>query len=152
MLILRPYRPPDFERLMEIDRVCFPKGIAYSEQEMHYFLSRPSAVSIVGEQVEQIQGFIIADRFRPRRSKENLGRIITIDVAPEQRRSGLGSRLLSEAEQKLKEVGCSYVSLETAVDNLGALHFYKKHGYTGMKILPNYYLGSVDALLMSKKL
>ena len=137
---------------MEIDRLCFVEGIAYSDREMRYFLARPAAVRIVAHQKGKIQGFIIADRLRGRRSPQCMGRIITIDVVPEARRKGLGDRLLTAAEEALKEAGCSYVALETAVDNLGAMHFYKKHGYTGIKILPNYYLDSLDALLMGKKL
>ena len=152
MVTLRDYRPQDFARLLEIDQVCFVEGIAYSEREMSYFLGRPSAVRIVGEEADKIQGFIVADRFRPRRSQQSMGQIITIDVLPEARRTGLGSRLLTAAEERLKQAGCTYVSLETAVDNLAAMRFYKKHGYVGLKILPNYYLDSIDALLMSKKL
>jgi [ribosomal protein S18]-alanine N-acetyltransferase len=152
VVTLREYRPEDFERLLEIDQACFVEGIAYSQQEMNHFLSRPNAVRIVGEQAGKVDGFIIADRFRPRRSQQSMGQIITIDVLSDARRSGLGSRLLKAAEEKLKQAGCAYVSLETAVDNQAAMRFYKKHGYTGLKILPNYYLGSVDALLMGKKL
>jgi len=149
---LREYRPQDLERLLEIDQACFVEGIAYSEQEMKHFLGRPTAVRIVGERAGKVEGFIIADRFRPRRSQQSMGQIITIDVLSEARRAGLGSRLLQAAEEELKQAGCTYVSLETAVDNQAAMRFYKKHGYTGLKILPNYYLGSVDALLMGKKL
>jgi ribosomal-protein-alanine N-acetyltransferase len=152
VLQLRVYRPQDFARLLAIDQVCFVEGIAYSEAEMRHFLGRPLAVRIVGEQDGKIQGFIIADRFRPRRSQQWMGKIITIDVLAEVRRTGLGSRLLTAAEERLKEAGCTYVSLETAVDNLAAMRFYKKHGYAGLKILPNYYLDSLDALLMGKKL
>jgi [ribosomal protein S18]-alanine N-acetyltransferase len=151
-LKLREYRPQDFSRLLEIDRACFVEGIAYSEQEMRYFLNLPSAIRIVGEQSGQVKGFIIANRFRPRRSGEFMGHIITIDVLAEARRSGLGSRLLEAAEVKLKETGCGYVSLETAVDNQAALRLYKKHGYSVLKVLPNYYLESIDGLLMGKKL
>ena len=150
MLTLREYRPEDFNRLLEIDRACFVKGIAYSERELRYFLGRPSAVGIVGEQAGAIAGFIIADSLRPRRPQQ--GQIITIDVLLEARRSGLGSRLLNAAEERIKAAGCTHVSLETAVDNLGAMRFYKKHGYVGLKILPNYYLDAIDALLMGKKL
>lgn len=152
MVELRDYRPQDFERLLGIDQVCFVEGIAYSEREMSYFLGRPSAVRIVAEEAGKIQGFIVADRFRPRRSQQSMGQIITIDVLPEARRTGLGSRLLDAAEERLKQTGCTYVSLETAIDNQAAMRFYKKHGYVGLKILPNYYLDSIDALLMSKKL
>lgn len=152
MVELRDYRPQDFARLLEIDQVCFVEGIAYSEREMSYFLGRLSAVRIVGEEAGKIQGFIVADRFRPRRSQQSMGQIITIDVLPEARRTGLGSRLLSAAEERLRQAGCTYVSLETAIDNLAAMRFYKKHGYLGLKVLPNYYLDSIDALLMGKKL
>jgi ribosomal-protein-alanine N-acetyltransferase len=163
VLTLRKYQPQDFERLLEIDTACFVQGIAYSEKEMRYFLRQPSSIKLVGERTVQggknprenereIWGFIIADHFRPRRSQQCMGRIITIDVLPEARRSGLGGRLLDAAEDEIKKLGCSHVSLETAVDNLAALRFYKKHGYTGLKILPRYYLNSVDALLMGKAL
>jgi len=152
VLNLREYRPADFERLLEIDQICFVEGIAYSSEEMRHFLTRPSAVRIVGEEAGKIKGFVIADRFRPRRSDQSMGQIITIDVLPEARRSGLGSSLLNAAEEKIKAAGGVYVSLETAVDNFAALRFYKKHGYVGLKILPNYYLDSIDALLMGKKL
>lgn len=149
---LREYRPDDFERLVEIDQACFVEGIAYSRREMKYHLDRPLAIRIVGESDGLVKGFIVADRFRPRRSQQCMGQIITIDVLPEARRTGLGSKLLSAAEEKLVESGCTYVSLETAVDNFPALKFYKKHGYTALKVLPDYYLDSVDALLMGKKL
>ena len=156
VLILRKYQPQDFERLLEIDTACFVEGIAYSEREMRYFLRQPSSIRLVGEEEREgkpreIQGFIIADHFRIRRSQQSMGRIITIDVLPEARRTGLGSRLLDAVEEELKKLDCGHVSLETAVDNFAALHFYKKHGYTGLKILPRYYLNSIDALLMGKK-
>lgn len=152
VLKLRDYQPEDFERLVEIDQACFVEGIAYSSREMKYHLSRPLAIRIVGESGGAVKGFIIADRFRPRRSQQCMGQIITIDVLAEARRTGLGSRLLNAAEEKMIEAGCTYVSLETAVDNLAALKFYKKHGYTTLKVLPDYYLDSIDALLMAKKL
>jgi ribosomal protein S18 acetylase RimI-like enzyme len=44
------------------------------------------------------------------------------------------------------------VSLEVSVDNPVALRFYKKMGYSVLKVLPKYYLGTVDGLLMGKKL
>lgn len=157
MLILRTYKPQDFKRLLEIDAACFAEGIAYSEEEMRYFLRGSSGIKLVGEQSEngrplEIKGFIIANVARTRGSAKPMGHIITIDVLPEARRSGLGGRLLDTVEIELKKLGCDYVSLETAIDNFPALHFYKKHGYTGLKILPNYYLDSLDALLMGKKL
>ena len=152
MLSVRKYQAGDFTRLVEIDQSCFVEGIAYSEQEMRYFLEMPTAISLVGVNQERILGFIIADRFRPRRALRSVGKIITIDVAPEAQHSGVGTLLMQSAETELKQAGCDYVSLEVAVDNQLALNFYKKHGYSVLKVLPRYYLDSIDGLLMGKKL
>jgi ribosomal protein S18 acetylase RimI-like enzyme len=152
VLHVRQYQPEDFPRLLEIDQACFIEGIAYSIEEMGYFVGMPTAISLVGEQDEEIMGFIIADRFRPRRASRSMGKIITIDVAPGAQHSGLGTLLMSSAEGELKQAGCDYVSLEVAVDNEAALRFYKKHGYSVLKVLPRYYLDSIDGLLMGKRL
>jgi ribosomal-protein-alanine N-acetyltransferase len=152
VLTVRRYQPADFQRLLEIDMSCFTEGIAYSEEEMRYFLALPSAIPLVVLEGDKILGFVIADRFRPQRATRSMGKIITIDVAPEGRHRGTGTLLMAEAEAGLKQAGCDYVSLEVAVDNQPALAFYKKHGYSVLKVLPRYYLDSIDGLLMGKKL
>ena len=149
---LRKYRPADFERLLEIDQACFVEGIAYSESELRYFLSMPSAVTLVAERAGNIQGFIVADRFRQPRTPRAMGRIITIDVAPKAQHAGVGTLLLTQAEEALTQAGCNSVLLEVAVDNDSALSFYKKHGFSVLKTLPRYYLDSIDGLLMGKRL
>lgn len=151
-MLLRSYKESDFPSLMEIDHACFVEGIAYPEDEMRYFLDRRSAITLVAENDGNIQGFVIADRFRSRRGDHSMGRIITIDVVPQSQKSGVGSLLLNEIEEQLKRVECDYVSLEVAVDNQMAMRFYKKHGYSVLKVLPRYYLNSIDGLLMGKKL
>ena len=156
MFTLRKYRPQDFERLLVIDQSCFIEGIAYDADEMRTFLSMPSATTLVAERSGTgpgiIQGFIIADRFSTRRGPRFTGRIITIDVMPDQQHSGLGTLLLTRAEEELKRSGCDHVVLEVAVDNENALRFYKKQGYSLLKVLPNYYMESIDGLMMGKKL
>jgi ribosomal-protein-alanine N-acetyltransferase len=152
VLQVRKYHAGDFERLVEIDKACFIEGIAYSEEEMHFFLNMPNAISLVGLQDENIVGFLIAERFRPRRTNRLMGRIITIDVVPATQHSGVGTLLMSSAEAQLKQAGCDYVYLEVAVDNESALKFYKKHGYSVLKVLPRYYMDSLDGLQMGKKL
>lgn len=149
---LRPYRNGDFARLVEIDHSCFPEGIAYPEEEMRSYLEMPSAITLVAAEGKRIVGFVIADRFHSRRWSRAMGRIITIDVLPELQGTGIGDKMLSAAEEKLRESACDYVSLEVAVDNSRALRFYKKHGYSVLKTLPRYYMDSVDGLLMGKRL
>jgi len=80
------------------------------------------------------------------------GHIITIDVIAAARRSGVGSSLLRAAEERLQAEGSRAVGLETAVDNLAALSFYKRHGYSVVRTWPRYYANGIDALVMRKEL
>jgi [ribosomal protein S18]-alanine N-acetyltransferase len=86
------------------------------------------------------------------RDRQSQGHVITIDVIPEMQRSGLGSRLMGAAEERLRALECSVVFLEVAVDNAIALAFYKRRGYSVVHSLPRYYLDSIDALVLAKDL
>ncbi|HJX84366.1 MAG TPA: N-acetyltransferase [Candidatus Angelobacter sp.] len=152
MAKLRAYREQDFTKLLAVDEICFVPGIAYTEEELRHFLTQPTAIALVGEKAGKIEGFVIADRFRARGAGRWMGHIITLDVLPEAQRHGLGTKLLTRAEEELKTAGCDHVALEVAEDNSPAIGFYKKHGYTVLKILPRYYLDSIDGLLMGKRL
>lgn len=145
-LLLRPFRPSDFETLCRIDQECFPPGIAYSPVELAYYVNRRGAITLIGERDGAIAGFLVAD------SRRGRGHIVTIDVLPRARRTGLGSKLITAAEERLRAAGCSTISLETAVDNQAALAFYKRHGYSVVGTIPRYYQNSLDALRMEKQL
>jgi ribosomal-protein-alanine N-acetyltransferase len=96
---------------------------------------------------EAIVGFAIAQPYKKH------GRILTLDVLPEARRSGLGSTLLLECEKRLRQRNCTEVYLETAVNNEAALKLYHKQGYRTLRTLPDYYHGSgLDAFLLGKEL
>ncbi len=94
-----------------------------------------------------IGGFIVAEAGSRAR-----GHIITIDVVAAARRSGVGSLLLRAAEDRLIMTECRAVELETAVDNLPALAFYERHGYSVIRTFPRYYSNGVDALVLEKTL
>jgi len=152
---LREFRRGDFDALWEIDQKCFPPGISYSQMELLAYMRRPRSFTLVaegvysgqphGNEVAQV-GFIVAEAGRTR------GHIITIDVLEHARRSGLGTKLLTAAENRLWEMGCAVVLLETAVDNTAAMAFYKRHGYYLVKTVPRYYSTGVDAFVLKKDL
>jgi ribosomal-protein-alanine N-acetyltransferase len=154
VISLRHYRPEDFDRLLEIDQLCFIEGIAYDAGELRHFFSLPTAATLVAEEAKSgaIHGFLVADRLRRRGAPGFMGRVITIDVVPEQQHLGIGTLLIARAEEELKRGGCDQVVLEVAVNNERALRFYKKHGYSVLKVLPKYYLDSIDGLMMGKRL
>ena len=147
MPFIRDFKPEDFETLWRIDQECFPPGISYSRQELKLYIRRRGAFTLVAENSMDptIAGFIVAH-------DGTTAHVITIDVVAAARRSGVGSLLLKAAENRLRERGSRAVGLETAVDNLSALAFYKRHGYSVIRTWPRYYSNGVDALVLKKEL
>jgi [ribosomal protein S18]-alanine N-acetyltransferase len=167
---LRDFHPADFDTLWRIDQSCFPPGISYSRAELKFYMRRPGSFTLVAAEAARaaaaspdprssekdsapgasanptVAGFIVAEGDR------GSGHIITIDVITVARRSGVGSLLLRGAEDRLRAAHCRSVELETAVDNLSALSFYKRHGYSVIKTFPRYYSNGLDALVLTKDL
>lgn len=157
---LREFRSEDFEVLWSIDQKCFAPGIAYSRRELAIYIRRRGSFTVVAEGSSHetgkadaptrdsgIVGFIVAEA-----NRRGVGHIISIDVLPVARRSGIGSKLLAIAEERLRSGGCRAVVLETAVDNASALSFYKRHLYHVIRAVPRYYSNGTDALLLEKEL
>jgi ribosomal protein S18 acetylase RimI-like enzyme len=168
-LTIRNFQAEDFDTLWQIDQACFAAGISYSKMELKYYIRRPRAFTFVaaGAAAEEpdsansrktgniadpahfadsIVGFLVAEADR------GSGHIITIDVLAAARRSGVGSLLLCAAEDRFRKAGCRSIDLETAVDNVSALSFYKRLGYNVTGTWPRYYSNGVDALVLQKRL
>jgi ribosomal-protein-alanine N-acetyltransferase len=148
---LRTFEPGDFETLYEIDRRCFAPEIAYSRRELRNYLGFPGVVCVVALNAKkaarlQIVGFCIAVH------SQGWGHLVTMDVLPEFRRHGVGSKLLAETERRLASVGVMDIGLETATTNESAIAFWEKHGYRKYGIHEEYYPDGQDAYEMAKKL
>jgi ribosomal-protein-alanine N-acetyltransferase len=167
LFAIRDFQPSDFDTLWRIDQECFAPGISYSRTELKFYIQRRGAFTLVAVEAalsatavpdsgkaqknsssipaaNPVAGFIVTEAARGN------GHIITIDVIAPARRSGVGSLLLRAAEDRLRDTQCRSVELETAVDNLSALSFYKRHGYSVIKTHPRYYSNGVDALVLEK--
>jgi ribosomal-protein-alanine N-acetyltransferase len=145
--LVRPYQAQDFEAAWRLDQSCYPPGIAYSRYALGEFLLLPGSRAWVAEDEGQLVAFIIA-----RQVARRLGHLITLDVRQDRRRQGIGTTLLTAAEDWLRTEGVTRVRLETAVDNAAAVAFWEKTGYVTVGALPRYYLGRIDALRMEKEL
>src|SRR5215831_13623691 len=145
-LVIRESQPHDFETLWRMDQECFPPGISYSRKDLRAFMRGQRSFTLVAtDEKGELQGFIVG-------YCGATGHVITIDVGPGSRRTGVGSLLLQAAEERMRAAGCGAVGLETAVDNTTALAFYKRHGYHVVRTHPRYYSNGVDALALKKDL
>jgi ribosomal-protein-alanine N-acetyltransferase len=138
----------DFEILLEIDKTSFPGGVAYDANELAYFMTRDGAETIVVEEDGKIVAFLIMEVHRNRRSAT----IVTVDVREKSQRKGYGSQLLMRAEEMLRDYGIELYDLQVDVSNGKAILFYKKHGFSIVRTLRNYYANGHDAYLMVKEL
>jgi len=144
---LRQYQPDDFQGLWELDQRCFPPEIAYSRNELAYYLRSKTSICLIGEEQNQMAGFAIGHVDR-----RGFGHVITLDIDPKLQRSGMGTLLMNELEERFRAAQCKSVFLEVAVNNRAALAFYKKHGYSVLKTLRRYYPGDLDGLMMGKRI
>ena len=136
----------------EIDRMCFPEGIAFSIYTFRYHLKDPRSVNIVAEISGEVAGFAIGKVYW-----NGEAGIVTVDVLPSFRRQGIGRELLSRLEEALAPKGAERFVLQVAVDNEAAMALYKKAGYQTTSLLLEYYpspkrLRGADAYLMVKHL
>jgi ribosomal protein S18 acetylase RimI-like enzyme len=58
------------------------------------------------------------------------GWINYLAVAPEHRRAGIGRRMMAEAEQRLRDLGCPKINLQVRTSNAEAIGFYERLGYS----------------------
>lgn len=150
MIRLRDAVEADIEKLFELDRICFPAGIAYTPGEFRSLLRSRKTICIAAEGDQTLAGFAIAQNAVFRESLG--GHIVTIDVAPGFRRRGVGRQLMEHIEGRMRHLGARWLRLEVAVDNSAGLSFYAGLGFVRIGQIRGYYHGTLDAVVMGKSL
>ncbi len=151
MFRIRRIEREDLDQLFALDKRCFRPGIAYSKAELAYFLGHSRSLTYAAvDASESILGFAIAES--KLEQGRRVGHIVTIDVDPDLRRQGIGQRLMQEMIEGLQSQRAAAIRLEVAVDNLEAQSFYRRLGFTPTGRIPDFYMGTLDALTMQRSL
>lgn len=138
----------DLKKLAALDEKLFPPAIAFEPDIFFYYFHHPRSVFIVAEKDSEISGFA-ASYSDARRAAQ----ILTVDVAPDFQRKGLGYALMTALEERLKnDFGIRRVNLEVAVDNTPAKILYEKLGYEAVGVIRRYYPDGTDAMRMTKQI
>jgi [ribosomal protein S18]-alanine N-acetyltransferase len=145
-LSLRPMRPDDLTRVVEIEKAGFrhPWSRELLERELgHAWSTILLAVEEDEGDAEQILGYVVFwlvhDEIH----------VLNIATALEARRRGVGRALMSTAHDHGRRRGAAIATLEVRRSNAAAIELYRSLGYRHVGIRPNYYQEEgEDALVM----
>jgi len=144
-LKIRDFHSEDLETLYEIDHICFPEDIAYSRAELLFFLNHSGSITRVAEACGRIAGFVLT-----RIESHQQAHILTLDVVPETQRLGIGTELMEDVHNILKQRKINTAILEVGTGNLVAQRLYERMQYRYIETLPGYYNGCEDAFRMGR--
>lgn len=147
------YRPADYEAMHRLDLLCFAPAFQFDLETMKHAAEAHSAIVVIAERGprHEMVGFVILhlEETGPRR----YAYIITLDVAPEARRNGIATLMLTHAEEQARTAGAHRVALHVAVENTAAIQFYERQKYVKAGFAKGYYREpGLDALVYAKRL
>ena len=148
---LRSYRLGDWQAMHALDLLCFEPVFQFSRGDMRGFAETRGAVTVLAE-AQGLEAQVELAGFCVTQLDERTGYVVTLDVAPAWRRSGLARRLMAEVESKLHSIGAEEMELHVFTGNAEAIRFYEAIGYTQAATAKDFYARSLHALLYRKKL
>ena len=147
--IIRDAKSIDIQQIAALERLSFDQP--WSVESFVHELSLPFSRTIVGLSSDDGPGagiigylcrWLVADECH----------ILSLAVAPEFRRAGIGEVLMGEiiAEAALK--GVAIITLEVRRSNLAARNLYRKLNFAERRVRKNYYGPGEDAIIMEQRL
>ena len=124
-LAIRRYEARDEPGVIALWRDVFRDDPPWNDPESVILrkLAIQPELFLVGELEGAVVGAVVAgfDGFR--------GWIYHLAVGPDHRHKGFGRALMSEAELRLRHLGCPKVNLQVRASNTGVIEFYGRLGY-----------------------
>ncbi len=132
----------DAAEAARLHAAAFPPAESWGADAIALMLGLPGAFGLLQPGL----GFILA------RVAADEAEVLTIAVAPEARRQGLGGRLLAAAMAGAVARGAASMFLEVADRNAPARALYEAAGFTGVGLRKRYYPDGADALVLRREL
>ena len=129
------------QALAAIHAACFTRPRPWSAAEFAGLLAEPMNFLLT-----RPQGFLLG------RCLLDEAELLTLAIAPQARRQGLGTALLTEFETEAATRGAVTAFLEVAADNAPAQALYAGAGWQDAGRRRDYYGGGIDAVVMRRAL
>lgn len=143
---IHPLTTAHLKEVLRLNLRCFTNGDNYTKHTFDYLLKEPRSLSYC---VKTERGDIVAFAF-VMVDENRSAHLTTIGVAPEHRRRGLAMTLLRHIEASLRIRDIGTIMLEVRVGNTAAQELYRRHDYTVVQRIANYYNNGEDCFLMMK--
>jgi [ribosomal protein S18]-alanine N-acetyltransferase len=148
---LRQYRAGDLQTIFQLDELCFSEEFRFDRQSMREFAEARDAITLIAEdEGGGLAGFAIVHLQEV--ATKRYGYVVTLDVSPENRRCGVGDRLMNEMEARARVAGAAWMGLHVFAKNDGAIRFYERRGYRRVGVKIDFYGRNLDAWVYRKDL
>lgn len=121
---IRPYEPSDEEAVVDLWKRC---GLLKPWNDPYKDIARKRSIQpelfLIGCINARIMGTVMVG-FEGHR-----GWINYLAVDPDSQRQGYGRILMSEAERRLRALGCPKINLQVRNDNWDVINFYQQLGF-----------------------
>lgn len=146
MYSVEPFRPEHVTAVVRLARQTLD-----ASYPVQFFLqsaeAEPGILVALEQATGRVVGFVLAARSGPKEA-----RVIMIAVAPEAQSRGVGRRLMRRLQANLQRQSVYRLALEVRTDNVGALDFYLRQGFTVEGLQEGVYSDGTDAFLLAKPL
>lgn len=135
----------DMNRVLEIEGQSFDHH--WSEEDFLACLRQRNCIGMVAEAEDRVLGFMLYELHKTRLH------VLNFAVAPEARRSGVGTAMIQKLVNKLSQQRRQEIVLEVRETNMAAQLFYRARGFRAVSVLRGHYVESgEDAYLMVYRL
>jgi [ribosomal protein S18]-alanine N-acetyltransferase len=130
----------DLPQVIAIERRAFPTPWSLAMFVLE--LSKPSGVCLAARRDGRLTGYLVCSRY------DTVWHVMNVAVAPEERRRGVATTLLSELLERVGDRSARY-TLEVRQSNAGAITLYERFGFRAAGLRRRYYQDNgEDALIM----
>ena len=124
MMLVNTFTTADETPVINLWKSC---GLLYSHNDPHKDIIRKLTVQadlfLVGKVDDQLIGSVMAGYDGHR------GWLNYLAIHPDYQGRGFGRKIVKEAEQRLRELGCPKINIQIRTQNAAAMIFYRKIGF-----------------------
>lgn len=136
----------DLDQIMEIEWASFNRYDAYTLADFERWFHYNPDLCLAAEVEGRIAGYVIS------RIQSGYGDLASLAIGSAYRRWGIGSALLAESVERIKNYGVDEIHLEVRKSNRTGLAFWQNMGFIPFGRLPNFYEDGEEATQMKKVL